>query len=74
MPIKAPSNTTATNTTTVDSLSSRSVGQLAFFNSVKVSPQKILMLRNGFFMIIKLAGQEGIEPPTDGFGDRNSTN
>ena len=21
-----------------------------------------------------LAGQEGLEPPTDGFGDRNSTN
>ena len=29
---------------------------------------------NGFFIIIRLAGAEGIEPPTSGFGDRRSTN
>ena len=72
--MNAPSRTTATNTTTVDSLSSRRVGQVAFFNSRMVSPQKIRILRNGFFINFYLAGQEGLEPPTDGFGDRNSTN
>ncbi len=29
---------------------------------------------SGFFIIYFLAGAEGIEPPTSGFGDRRSTN
>ncbi len=73
MLIKMPRIRTAMITTIVESLSSVQVGHVAFFSSVMVSPEKIRMLRKGFFMK-KMAGQEGLEPPTDGFGDRYSTN
>ena len=29
---------------------------------------------SGFLALFQLAGREGLEPPTDGFGDRYSTN
>ena len=61
-------------TTTVESRSSVRVGQEAFFNSPTISPVKIRMLLNGFFMKGKMAGAEGLEPPTDSFGDCYSTN
>jgi hypothetical protein len=32
------------------------------------------VLRNGLVILYKVAGAEGIEPPTNGFGDRYSTN
>ena len=60
-------------TTIVESRSSDLVGQVAFFSSSIISPKKMRVLRNGFFMCKKLAGAEGIEPPTNGFGDRYST-
>jgi hypothetical protein len=41
--------TTATITTTVESRSS-AVGQVAFWSSATISPKKMRMLRNGFFM------------------------
>jgi hypothetical protein len=46
----------------------------AFLSSPTISPRKMRVLRNGFFMRRNLAGAEGIEPPTNGFGDRYSTN
>ena len=54
------------------------VGQLAFCSSPTSSlVKKMRMLRNGIFhaeLERLLAGAEGIEPPTNGFGDRYSTN
>ena len=66
-------------TTTVESRSSVRVGQLAFWSSPTISPTKMRVLWNGFFMDCcgkpsEVAGAEGIEPPTNGFGDRYSTN
>ena len=61
-------------TTKVESRSSVRVGQVAFWSSPTISPRKMRVLLNGFFMGRNLAGAEGIEPPTNGFGDRYSTN
>ena len=66
--------TAATITTMVESRSSGHVGQDAFFSSSTISPKNMRMLRKGFFISRKVAGAEGIEPPTNGFGDRYSTN
>ena len=44
-----------------------SVGRLQLLNPTKAAYVKLLPLN-------KLAGQEGLEPPTNGFGDRRSTN
>ncbi len=75
MLVKVPRIATAIMTTIVESFSSDRVGQVARFSSIMVSLKKIRILRNGFFMEkAKVAGQEGLEPPTDGFGDRYSTN
>ncbi len=74
MLVKTPRRTAATITTIVESRSSVRVGQVAFFNSSIISTVKMRMLRNGFFILGKMAGAEGIEPPTNGFGDRYSTN
>jgi hypothetical protein len=74
MLVKIPKINTATITTRVESRSSSRVGQEAFLNSLIISPEKIRTLRKGFFMDGRLAGQEGIEPPTNGFGDRYSAN
>ena len=71
---ETPSNTPASTTTIVESRSSVRVGQEAFWSSPTISPIKMRVLRNGFFMDLNLAGAEGIEPPTNGFGDRYSTN
>lgn len=75
MLVKMPRMTQATMTTTVESRSSVQVGHEAFFSSSINSPEKMRALRNGFFIKEgKVAGAEGIEPPTNGFGDRYSTN
>ena len=74
MLVKSPRISDATRTTTVESRNSDFVGQVHFFNSSIISPKKIRVLRNGFFILEILAGAEGLEPPTDGFGDRYSTN
>jgi hypothetical protein len=58
----------------VESRSSVGVGQVAFLSSSNISTTKMRVLLNGFFMGWNLAGAEGIEPPTNGFGDRYSTN
>src|SRR5690625_1430605 len=50
MLMKAPKIRTATMTTMVEFFSSVAVGHVAFFNSAIVSPVKIRMLRNGFFI------------------------
>ena len=74
MLVKSPSSKHAINTTTVESRNSVQVGHEAFLSSSTISPKKIRVLRNGFFIKRKVAGAEGIEPPTNGFGDRYSTN
>ena len=42
-------------------------GKIQLVNPTKAAYAKLLPLN-------KLAGQEGLEPPTNGFGDRRSTN
>lgn len=74
MLVKIPNITQATITTTVESRSSVQVGHEAFLSSSTISPKKMRVLRKGFFISKKMAGAEGIEPPTNGFGDRYSTN
>jgi len=74
MLVKTPNKTPAKTTTIVESRNSVRVGQEAFWSSPTISPKKMRVLRNGFFMDFNLAGAEGIEPPTNGFGDRYSTN
>ena len=60
-------------------------GQLTFPNSVWTSVINCLVFSKKFIVFLKpfyelilaygnLAGQEGLEPPTPGFGDRRSTN
>ena len=65
-------------TTIVDSLSSSFLGHVTFFISLKISTKKfiILFLMLSVFSILFccIARQEGLEPPTCGFGDRCSTN
>ncbi len=60
-----------------------SQGQVAFLNSRTTSLQylRIRFMKNGQLSAgnleeahIEVAGQEGLEPPTRGFGDRRSTN
>ncbi len=74
MLVKTPRITQATMTITVESRSSVQVGHEAFLSSSTISPKKMRVLRKGFFICKKMAGAEGIEPPTNGFGDRYSTN
>ncbi len=78
MLVNTPSKKQATITTIVESLSSPRVGQLAFCNSPTSSLKKIRALRKGLAIVWdweeEVAGAEGIEPPTNGFGDRYSTN
>ena len=73
MLVNTPSMIAATMTTIVESNNSLRVGQVAFLSSSTISTKNIRVLRNGFF-IGNVAGAEGIEPPTNGFGDRYSTN
>src|SRR5476651_789662 len=55
----------ATTTTTVESRSSALVGQVAFFSSSIISPKKMRVLRNGFFMAeIWQARRESNPQPT----------
>ena len=75
MLVKSPSSRDAAMTTIVESRNSVRVGQLAFLSSSIISTKKMRVLRNGLFMDCEeMAGAEGIEPPTNGFGDRYSTN
>ena len=77
MLVNKPSSSEATMTMSVESRSSVMVGQVAFFSSSIISLTKMRVLWNGFFIGLglgKVAGAEGIEPPTNGFGDRYSTN
>lgn len=61
-------------TTMVEFLSSVRSGHEAFFSSPIISEKNNLVFVNGFFMLLILAGEEGIEPPAYGFGDRRSAN
>ena len=63
-----------TITTIVDSLSSALVGQVTFFISLTTSSKNPIILSFISFTSDNLARQEGLEPPTCGFGDRCSTN
>ena len=74
MLVKTPRISEAATTMTVESRNSGMVGQVAFLSSSTISMKKMRVELNGFFMAINLAGAEGLEPPTDGFGDRYSTN
>lgn len=50
-------------------------GQVTFLSSALASAKNVFTLCNIFvFMILFKTGQEGLEPPTPGFGDRYSTN
>ena len=60
-------------TTRVDSLSWSRVGQETFFISATTSLKNFFIFLN-IGLNINFAREEGLEPPTDGFGDRNSTN
>ena len=74
MLVKAPRMSEATMTMIVESRSSVMVGHVAFLSSSTISMAKMRTVVNGFFITGNLAGAEGIEPPTNGFGDRYSTN
>ncbi len=75
MLVKIPSSRDAAMTTIVESRNSVRVGQLAFLSSSIISTKKMRVLWNGFFKDCEeMTGAEGIEPPTNGFGDRYSTN
>src|SRR4051812_13876176 len=50
MAVKVPRMIAATMTTTVESRSSALVGQAHFWSSSIISPRKMRVLRNGFFM------------------------
>ncbi len=87
IPMNTPKNITETITTTVESKSSGRVGHEHFFSSVLTPSKKapVPWKTSTTFLILKpqlmvrktlsttqMAGQEGIEPPTFGFGDRRS--
>jgi hypothetical protein len=57
----------------VEYFSSETVGQEDFLSSWTISREKFFIVLKGFFMRA-VAGEEGLEPPTYGFGDRCSTN
>src|SRR5262245_3753461 len=67
----------ATSTTTVVPTTSWRVGNETLFHSERTSLRNSLTLLNQLFIDSnqrrKVAGQEGFEPPTFGFGDRRST-
>src|SRR3954468_18194848 len=58
MLVKMPRMTAATTTTMVESRNSVFVGQVAFWSSPTISPRKMRVLRNGFF-ILESAGRRG---------------
>src|SRR5215213_7309608 len=58
MLVKSPRITAATTTTMVESRNSDFVGHVAFWSSPTISPRKIRVLRNGFF-ILEIAGRRG---------------
>jgi hypothetical protein len=60
----------STITTTVESRNSICDGQATLANSSFVSLKYFTILS---IIYILLAGQEGLEPPASGFGDRRST-
>ena len=63
------------NTMTVEPINSSLVVQVTFFNSALASFKKpiILLATRRPLTKVSLAGLEGFEPPTSGFGDRRST-
>ena len=69
MPIKIDTITETITTTIVDPIISSLVGQVTLVNSVRTSFKNFVS-----FCTFNLysAGQEGLEPPTTGFGDRDS--
>ena len=60
-------------TTIVELRSSFLLGQEELVSSSIIWDKKSLGVLNGF-LILEVAGGEGFEPPTYGFGDRCSTN
>ena len=64
-------------TTMVVPTTSSREGKETFFISDRTSPRKVFALLNQFIAnslsSSAVAGQEGLEPPTFGFGDRCST-
>src|SRR3982751_5236130 len=74
--------TLVTSTTIVVPITSSRVGKLTFRISVRTSDRNSLAFVHQFiawasiskfYRLKRLAGQEGFEPPTFGFGDRRST-
>jgi hypothetical protein len=61
----------------VDAITSSLEGNTTFFNSIFTSLKKSFILANtgpsSYFVNAKMAGQEGFEPPTLGFGVRRSS-
>jgi hypothetical protein len=74
---KTANTALVTNTTTVVLMSSSRDGKLAFLVSETVSDKKAFDLLIQLIILAPfglMAGQEGLEPPTCGFGDRCSAN
>src|SRR5580693_4221816 len=59
MLVKRPRMADATITTMVESRSSVRVGQVAFFNSPIISPKKMRVPWNGFFIALGTGGRGG---------------
>ena len=61
-------------TTQTEDRTSCFVGQTTFLSSPTHSLKNFILLNPLFNNMLKIARQAGLEPATDGFGDRNSTN
>jgi hypothetical protein len=71
--------TTKIQTIIADPTNSSLVGHVTFLSSPRTSDKKVIILfiaqiSASFVALWHLAGQEGFEPPTRGFGVRRSTN
>ncbi len=59
--------------TIVEPISSLLVGQVTLSSSDLTSFKNFIILPKVLFPLVLTAGQEGLEPPASGFGDRRST-
>ena len=71
MPTKIDNISDTTTVTMVEPMISFLVGHVTLVSSVRVSFKNLIIFCTIYLFIF--AGQEGLEPPTAGFGDRNST-
>ncbi len=70
MPIKTDKITETMIVTMVEPMISLRVGQVTLVSSARISLKNVMIFCT---TNLHFAGQEGLEPPTAGFGDRNST-